>query len=156
MRDLNGVDDLLHPGTVVEVPLIPRRVGGQLVEEILDQVGVEKREPRLVRAASFRIEPVRHREFLELDVIRRCGLDRFGDTKFLDQSGDDGALRSVKSDLDSGVVADSYEAGLNRTDGAVGELADEDVPIIDVHPHYAASRTNHPLWDEVQQHADHR
>ena len=110
VRDLDGVDDLLHPGAVVEVPLVARRVRRQLVEEVLDQIGVEEREPRLARAAAFGIEPIRHHEFLELDVIRRGGLDRFGNAELLDQPGDDGALRSVEADLDPRIVADGDEA----------------------------------------------
>src|SRR5215211_108217 len=156
MLDLDCVDDLLHPGSVVEIPLIAGRVGRQLVEEVLDQVGVEEREPRLAWSASLWKEPVRYRELLELDVIRGRGLDRFGNAELLDQPRDDGALRSVEADLNSGVVADGHEAGLHRADGAVGELADEDISIIDVHPHHAAGRSYDPLGYEIPQHTDDR
>src|SRR5437868_3609945 len=70
--DFDGVDDLLDDGAVVEVAVVLGRVGGQLVKEVLDQVGVEEGVPGFARVTAFGIEAGRYLELLEFDVVG-CG-----------------------------------------------------------------------------------
>src|SRR5205807_8100133 len=103
-----------------------------LVDEIPDEVGVEQRSPRLPRMAAGRIEPLGDLQPLEFDVGRGGDMDRLGDAPFFHEAAHDGPLAPVDAGLDPGIVADRDVAGLNGSDDAVGVIADEDVPVVDV------------------------
>src|SRR5881227_1129135 len=85
MRPLDRVDDLLHPGAVVEVALVAVAPRLNLRDKVSDEVGVEQRPPRLARAAAGRIEALRNFQLLELDAIPRGDLDRLRDAEFFDR-----------------------------------------------------------------------
>src|SRR5262245_6465494 len=44
---LDGVDHFLDPGALLEAALVARTAGRDLVDEVLDEVGVEERPPGL-------------------------------------------------------------------------------------------------------------
>ena len=147
--------DFLDPRAVLEVALVALAALDDLVDEVLDQVGVEQRAPRLLGMPAGRVEARGDRQLLELDGVRGGDLDRLGDAALLDQPADDRAPASVEPGLDARVVADGDVARLDRADRAVGVLADEDVAVVDVHAHHPAGVAHHPLGDEVPHRADH-
>ena len=96
-----------------------------------------------------RIERTWKLQLLEFNTIWTGDLNRLGNAEFFDESADDRSLFSVDARLDARVTADGDETRLDRTDRAVGVLADKDVAIVDVHPHHAAGRPNHALGNKV-------
>ena len=155
-RPLDGVDRLLHPGAVLEVAFVARNLAEDLGDEAGDEIGVEQRSPRLFTVAARRIELGRHGQLAKLDLIGRRRPEPLADALLLDEAADEGALRSVDARFDAGIVADGDEARLNRAQRAVAELAQEDIAIVDIHPHHAAGGAHHPFGDEVAHRADDR
>ena len=98
---LDGVDHLLYPGAVGEVALVLLATVDDLVDEVLDQIGIEQAAPGLARVAAGRVEALRDLDLLELDVVGRGDLDRLGDAELLDQPADDRALLAVDPRLDA-------------------------------------------------------
>src|SRR5258706_14147538 len=154
MGDLHGVHNLLHPQPVMEVALVARYLAEHLAGEVRGQVGVVQRAPGFSRAAARRVVAFWHRHLSELDVIGPGDLQGLADPELLDQPGDGGALGAVDAHLDARVVAHRDEAALHRADRAVGELANEDIAVVDVHPRHGPGTGEHALGDEVPEHAD--
>src|SRR5689334_8956433 len=75
-RQLHGVDQLLHVSGVVEVALILLSFSENLVQEVADQIRVERRPPRLVLRSARRIERLWYFQFSKLHFILRRRLER--------------------------------------------------------------------------------
>ena len=95
------------------------------------------------------IEALRHDEGLEFHPRRPRALERFADAALLHQPAHERTVAAVNARLDARVIADRDKAGLNRAQRAVHELAQEDIPVIDVHAHPRAGGPDHPLRHEV-------
>src|SRR5215510_4136654 len=105
--------------------------------------------------AAWWIEAGWNFDLVEFDSVRSRQPNGLGDTVLLDQAADYGPALAVDARLDARVVANGDEARLDRADGTVGELANEDVAVVDVHAHKTARCTHHPLADEVAHGAHH-
>src|SRR5215472_17375004 len=79
VRQLYGVDHFLDPGTVFEASLVALAAGFDLVDEILDEIGVEQRPPGFARVAAGRIEALGDLGQVELDGIWTGEADGLGD-----------------------------------------------------------------------------
>src|SRR5437870_7647 len=100
------------------------------------------------------IEALRNFDCVELDGIRPGQPDRFGDTVFLDESADDCAALTIDARLDAGVIANRDEARLDRADHTIGVFTDENIAVVDVHPHELTGCAHHALRNEVAHHAN--
>src|SRR5437762_12282606 len=63
---LNGVDQLLHVGAILEIAFILRPVAQDLADERAHEVRVKQRPPRFPLASARRIEPLGHLELTKL------------------------------------------------------------------------------------------
>src|SRR5205085_2753035 len=107
--------------------------------------------PRLTRETGWWVEAHRDLDVIELDSVGPGELDRLRDAVLLHQAADDRPAISIDACLHARVITDGNEARLDRTDCAVGELADEDVAVVDIHAHHAARRPHHAFGYEISQ-----
>src|SRR5438046_7037007 len=95
-----GVDDLLHLRALSEVALVLIAAVGDLLHEVVDEVRVEERRPRLPRRVPRREEPPRDLHRNELDGVRFRAAQGLALAEFLDEAADERALGSVDTCLD--------------------------------------------------------
>src|SRR5438876_7857386 len=134
MRESDRVDDLLDFRALSEVALVLLAAIRDLLHEVVHQVRVEERRPRLTRRVARGKEPLRDLHRNELDRIWLRAAQGLALAELLDQAADERALGSVDARLDPRVVPDGHEARLQRVDRAVRALADEHVSVVDVDP----------------------
>src|SRR4051812_40179257 len=134
MRALDRVDHLLYLGAIDEITLCFGAVFDDLVDEVLDQIGVKERGPVFPCVAIRRIEVLGDLQLLELNVVGSRGSDRLRNAELLDQAADDRALAAVDPRLDPRVITDRYEAALHGANRTVAELGEEDIAVVDVDP----------------------
>src|SRR5436189_1313509 len=148
MRPFDRVDDLLHPRALREVALIRLTALGNLLGEVVDEVRVEERAPRLPLLVPDREVRGRDLDLDEFHRIWRGALEHLTLAELLNEPADERALRAVDARFDPGVVPDRHVGGLHRADGAVFVFADVDIAVVDVRADPAAIRVL-ALRDEV-------
>src|SRR5437660_10213722 len=108
-RQLHRVDDLLDPRAVFEVALIALAAGLDFVDEVFDQIGVEKRPPRFPRVTTVRIEAGWNFDLVEFHGVRSRHTNGFGYAVLFDQATDDRATVTVDAGFDPWIIADGDE-----------------------------------------------
>ncbi len=117
---LNGIDDFLDPGSILEAALISTAIVMDLVDEIPDEVGIEKTSPGFFGMPSDGIETFGNLELFEFYIVGSSHLYRLGNAELFYETTNDGTLAPVDAGLDPRVIPDGYEARLYRADGSVG------------------------------------
>src|SRR5882672_12287367 len=95
VRQRYRVDDLLDLRALSEVALVLLATVGDLLHEVVDEVRVEERRPRLARRVPGREEPLGYLHRNELDRIWLRSAQGLALAELLDEAADKRALRSV-------------------------------------------------------------
>src|SRR4026209_2001531 len=109
VRESDRVDDLLDLGALCEVALVLLASVDDLLHEVVHQVRVEERRPRLTLSVTGREEALGDLHRDELDGLRLRAAERLAFAELLDESADQCALGSVDPSLDAGIVPDRDE-----------------------------------------------
>src|SRR5207247_9490860 len=94
MRESDRIDDLLDFRALSEVALVLLAAVRDLLHEVMDEVRVEERGPRLTRRVSGRKEAIWDLHRNELDRIWLRAAQGLALAELLDQAADEPALGS--------------------------------------------------------------
>src|SRR2546430_240751 len=156
MRESDRIDDLLDFRALSEVALLLLAAVRDLLHEVMDEVRVEERRPRLAGWVPGRGEPLGYLHRDELDRIRLRAAQGLALAELLDQAADERALGSVDARLDARIVPHGDKARLQRVQRAIRTLADEHVGVVDVDANAVRVEVRRaPERDHVAQDADH-
>src|SRR5258705_4157050 len=100
MGALDRVDDLLHPSALGEVALIRLTAVGDLLGEVMNEVRVEERAPRLPLLVTDGEVRGRDLDLDEFHRLRRRALEDLTLAELLDEPADERALRAVNARFD--------------------------------------------------------
>ena len=100
------------------------------------------------------VEALGDRKLAELDLVLGCDPDGLGDAPLLDEPANDGAALPVEARFDSRMVPDGDEARLDRGQGPVHVLADEDAAVVDVHALHSLVSAHASFGNEVGHDSD--
>src|SRR6185369_12848045 len=102
------------------------------------EIRVKECSPRFTRVAARGIVMLWNRQLLKLDGIRFCREQPLTHATLFHEPANQRAFAPVDARLQPRVITHRHEARLYASDRTVLVLADEDVAIVDVHPHHAS------------------
>src|SRR5882672_11304095 len=112
VRQRYRVDDLLDLRALSEVALVLLATVGDLLHEVVDEVRIEERRPRLAGRVPRREEARGYFHGNELDRVWLRAAQGLAFAELLDETADECALGPVDARLDTRIVPDRDEARL--------------------------------------------